>query len=134
MSILYGLIEPDAGEIRLGCEAVRFRSALDAIANGMGMVHQAFKLFNSLTVWENVTYAREPRRGVFIDRRAARRRVIDLGMRHHLEVDPDAIVGLGRGAPAGRDPQRRSTARPAFSSPTSRHQADAAGRDGPSGS
>jgi simple sugar transport system ATP-binding protein len=69
------------------------RSALDAIAHGMGMVHQAFKLFNSLTIWENVTYAKEPRGGVFIDRRAARRRVIELGTRHHLEVYPDAIVG-----------------------------------------
>jgi ABC-type uncharacterized transport system ATPase subunit len=93
MSILYGLVEPDAGEIRLRGEPVRFRSALDAIARGMGMVHQSFKLFNALTVWENVTYAREPRRGVFIDRRAARRRVADLGRRHHLEVDPDALVG-----------------------------------------
>ena len=39
----------------------------------MGMVHQAFKLFNSLTVWENIVYGAEPRRGAFIDRRAARR-------------------------------------------------------------
>ena len=52
--------------------------------------------------------------GVFIDRRAARRRVIDLGTRHHLEVDPDAIVGrpLGRRAPAGRDPEGALSRRP----------------------
>jgi len=93
MSILYGLVEPDHGEVRLRGELVRFRSALDAIAHGMGMVHQSFKLFNSLTVAENVTYAREPRRGPLIDRRAARRQVADLGARHHLEVDPDAVVG-----------------------------------------
>ena len=93
MSILYGLIEPDHGEIRVRGEPVRFRSALDAIAHGMGMVHQSFKLFNSLTVAENVTYAREPRRGPLIDRRAARERVADLGARHHLEVDPGAVVG-----------------------------------------
>ena len=73
MSILYGLVEPDHGEVRLRGEPVRFRSALDAIAHGMGMVHQSFKLFNSLTVAENVTYAREPRRGPLIDRRAAAR-------------------------------------------------------------
>ena len=75
MCILYGLQAPDEGEILLRGEAVRFRSALDAIADGMGMVHQAFKLFNSLTVWENVVYGREPRARGFIDRRAARRQV-----------------------------------------------------------
>ena len=46
-------------------EPVRFRSPLDAIAAGMGMVHQAFKLFASLTVWENIVYGAEPRRGAF---------------------------------------------------------------------
>ena len=48
MSILYGLQQPDEGTIRLRGKEVRFHSALDAIAEGMGMVHQAFKLFNSL--------------------------------------------------------------------------------------
>ncbi len=93
MSILYGLQQPDEGRILLRGEEVHFRSALDAIAKGMGMVHQAFKLFNSLTVWENVVYGVEPRRGPFIDRRAARRAVADLAERHRLVVDPDAAVG-----------------------------------------
>ena len=60
MSILYGLQQPDEGTIRLRGKEVRFRSALDAIAAGMGMVHQAFKLFNSLTVSENIVYGNEP--------------------------------------------------------------------------
>ena len=94
MSILYGLQRPDAGEIRLRGEAVRFRSPLDAIAAGIGMVHQSFKLFASLTVWENIVYGAEPRRGPFIDRRAARAQVARarpsaIG----LAVDPDAVVG-----------------------------------------
>ncbi len=93
MSILYGLQQPDEGRILLRGEEVHFRSALDAIAKGMGMVHQAFKLFNSLTVWENVVYGVEPRCGVFIDRRAARRGVAGLAERHRLAVDPDAAVG-----------------------------------------
>jgi simple sugar transport system ATP-binding protein len=59
----------------------------------MGMVHQAFKLFNSLTVWENVTYGKEPRRGLFLDRREARRQVAELGERFQLAVEPDAVVG-----------------------------------------
>ena len=93
MSILYGLQQPDEGTIRLRGKEVRFHSAQDAIAEGMGMVHQAFKLFNSLTVWENITYGTEPRRAGFIDRREARRRVSELGKRYRLLVDPNAVVG-----------------------------------------
>ncbi|WP_158817769.1 ABC transporter ATP-binding protein [Methylocapsa sp. S129] len=92
MSILYGLQQPDEGRVLLRGEEVHFRSALDAIGKGMGMVHQAFKLFHSLSVWENIVYGAEPRRGVFIDRAAARRAVADLAARHRLAVDPDAIV------------------------------------------
>jgi len=92
MSILYGLQRPDEGAVLLRGAEVHFRSALDAIAHGMGMVHQAFKLFNSLTVWENIVYAREPRRGPFVDRRAARQSVAALAERHRLNVDPDAVV------------------------------------------
>jgi general nucleoside transport system ATP-binding protein len=92
MSILYGLQQPDEGQVLLRGEVAHFRSALDAIAHGMGMVHQAFKLFNSLTVWENIVYACEPRRGPFIDRSQARASVAALAARHRLSVDPDAIV------------------------------------------
>ncbi len=70
MSILYGMQRPDEGEILLGGRRVVYRSALDAIAEGMGMVHQAFKLFDRLTVWENVVYGREPQRFGLIDRAA----------------------------------------------------------------
>jgi simple sugar transport system ATP-binding protein len=93
MSLVYGLQKPDEGSIRLRGEEVRFGSALDAIAAGMGMVHQAFKLFNSLTVWENVAFGSEPRRGPFLDARAARREVGALAERHGLAVDPGARVG-----------------------------------------
>jgi general nucleoside transport system ATP-binding protein len=93
MSILFGLIAPDAGEIRLRGAAVKFRSPIDAMAAGMGMVHQSFKLFASLSVWENVVYGVEPRRGLFVDKRAARAGVAELAARHRLAVDPDASVG-----------------------------------------
>ena len=93
MSILFGLMAPDAGEIRLGGAAVEFRSPTDAMAAGMGMVHQSFKLFASLSVWENVVYGAEPRRGPFVDRRAARAGVAELAERHRLAVDADAAVG-----------------------------------------
>ena len=93
MSILYGLQQPDEGTIRLRGKEVRLHSALDAIAEGMGMVHQAFKLFNSLSVSENITYGKEPQRVGFIDRGAARRSVRELAERYQLSVDPDAVVG-----------------------------------------
>ena len=93
MSILFGLTAPDAGEIRLSGAPVRFRSPLDAITAGIGMVHQAFKLFASLTVWENIVYGAEPRRGPLIDRMRARAAVAELAERHRLALDPDALVG-----------------------------------------
>ena len=93
MNILYGLQQPDEGRILLRGVPVRFGSALDAIAQGMGMVHQAFRLFNSLTVWENIIYGAEPRRGLCLDERAARRHVAELSERHQLAVDPGALVG-----------------------------------------
>ncbi|OQP87902.1 heme ABC transporter ATP-binding protein [Rhizobium rhizosphaerae] len=93
MSILYGMQAPDEGSILLRGQEVRFRSAVDAIDHGMGMVHQAFKLFNSLTVWENVVYGREPRRGPALDRRAAIAQVAALAERFRLSVDPTARVG-----------------------------------------
>jgi ABC-type uncharacterized transport system ATPase subunit len=93
MSILYGLHQPDEGSIWLRGKEVHFRSAVDAIGHGMGMVHQAFKLFNSLSVWENIVYAREPCRGPFIARREAREKVLQLSRIHRLAIDADAIVG-----------------------------------------
>ncbi|MEJ0037864.1 MAG: ABC transporter ATP-binding protein [Gammaproteobacteria bacterium] len=93
MSILYGLHAPDEGHIRLGPSTLFLKSPLDAIASGIGMVHQAFKLFESLTVWENIVYRREPRRGLFfIDSARACALVQDLADRHGLPIDPRARV------------------------------------------
>ena len=92
MSILYGLQSPDEGYIRFKGHSLFLQSPLDAIAHGIGMVHQAFKLFESLTVWENVVYRREPRRGLFIDGARARADVEELARRHGLPIDPSARV------------------------------------------
>src|SRR6476469_5070714 len=93
MSILYGLVAPDEGEIRVDGRVVRFRSPIDAVAAGMGMVHQAFRLFPSMTVAENVVYRAETRGAPgFLDRRAAVRAVAELSERHGLRVDPRARV------------------------------------------
>ncbi|GHD48084.1 ABC transporter [Streptomyces mirabilis] len=93
MSVLYGMERPDAGEIRIDGRAVTFADPGAATAAGLGMVHQSFKLFDSLTVAENVVFAAEPRRFGLVDRAAARRRVRELAAEHGLTVDPDARVG-----------------------------------------
>jgi len=93
MAILYGLQSPDEGYIRIDWKTVFFRSPIDAIDHGIGMVHQSFKLFESLSVWENVVYGREPRRGPFIDAAESRRQVAALSERHGLPIDPMARVG-----------------------------------------
>lgn len=92
MSILYGMVRPDEGEITVGGRTVSFHSALDAIEAGLGMVHQAFKLFPTLTVAENVVFRSEPMKGWFLDRAAASERVKSLAAEYGLGVDPDARI------------------------------------------
>jgi len=99
MSILYGLVTPDEGEILVRGHPVHFRSPLDAIDAGLGMVHQAFQLFPTMTVAENVVFGREPRRGPFIDRARANELVSELADQFGLGVDVNARVeDLGVGA------------------------------------
>jgi ABC-type uncharacterized transport system ATPase subunit len=93
MSILYGLYQPDEGEIILQGRPHRFRSPLEAIRAGLGMVHQHFMLFPSLTVSENVVYGAEPTRAGFVDNQSANQQVANLARRYGLFVDPTARVG-----------------------------------------
>ncbi|MDQ1289328.1 MAG: ral nucleoside transport system ATP-binding protein [Actinomycetota bacterium] len=92
MKTLYGMHRPDEGTISIEGEQVVLRSPADAIARGVGMVHQHFKLADNFTVLENVVLGAEPRSGFFIDFSAARTRIAEIGLRYGLEVDPDALV------------------------------------------
>jgi simple sugar transport system ATP-binding protein len=92
MKSLYGMHRPDAGEIRMGGVPVHFRSPKDAIAAGIGMVHQHFMLADNFTVLENIVLGSEPTRGPVLDLRAARAEINDLGRRYGLTVDPDQLV------------------------------------------
>ena len=93
MNVLYGLIQPDEGEIMIDDAAVRIRSPKQAIAARIGMVHQHFMLVPVFTVAENVTLGSERvRAGGLLDRRRARRDVAELSERYGLEVDPDAYI------------------------------------------
>ena len=93
MNILYGLIEADGGEIVVDGALVRLRRPADAIAHGIGMVHQHFLLIDRLTVLENVALGAEggPLLGRALDR--ARGALAGLARDYGLEVDPDALVG-----------------------------------------
>jgi ABC-type uncharacterized transport system ATPase subunit len=93
MNVLYGLLQPDEGEIYIDGTAARFHSPKDAIAAGIGMVHQHFMLVPPFTVAENVTLGIEQvRPGGLLDAGRTRREVRELSREYGLDVDPDAIV------------------------------------------
>src|SRR5947209_19977995 len=91
MNVLYGLYRPDAGTIRLRGADAGIRSPRDAIARGIGMIHQHFMLIPPLTVAENVVLGDE-RSGPVLSERALAARVRELEERFHIAVDPDAKV------------------------------------------
>jgi simple sugar transport system ATP-binding protein len=93
MSILFGFYHADKGEIRVKGQPVRIKSSSDAIALGIGMVHQHFMLVEPFTVLENVVLGAEG--GVLIGPALARARaeLTRLAADYELDVDPDAIVG-----------------------------------------
>ena len=94
MNVVYGLYRPDEGEILIDGRPVVFHAPGDAIAAGIGMVHQHFMLVPVFTVTENVMLGIESTRGPFgfLDRAAARARVVEIAREHGLAVDPDAVV------------------------------------------
>ncbi|HEX4816318.1 MAG TPA: ABC transporter ATP-binding protein [Nonomuraea sp.] len=92
MKILYGMQKPDEGTIRINGTEVGFRTPSDAIAAGIGMVHQHFMLADNLTVLENVILGAEPSKLGRLDIAAARARINDLAAGHGLRVDPDKLV------------------------------------------
>jgi simple sugar transport system ATP-binding protein len=94
MNILYGLATPDEGEILLDGEPVTLSGPSDAIARGISMVHQHFMLVPVLSVAENIVLGEETMAGpIFLDRREASRRIVELGRRFGFEVNPDVRVG-----------------------------------------
>ena len=98
VSVLYGFHAADSGEILIDGEPVRLDGAADAIARGIGMVHQHFMLVPAMTVLENVMLGSEGGPWLADGERAARARMAELGAVYGLEIDPDAQVG---GLPVG---------------------------------
>lgn len=92
MSVLFGLYRPEEGEIRKNGEKVEISDPNDATALGIGMVHQHFKLVDVFSVLDNIILGTEPLKHGFIDRKAARTKVVELSEKYGLSVDPDAKV------------------------------------------
>ena len=92
MRVLYGFYKPDEGEIRLRGERVAITSPADAIARGIGMIHQHFMLVNTLTVAENVALGTRSTRRPLTDLDAVSRRIAELSERYGLRVDPQAVI------------------------------------------
>jgi general nucleoside transport system ATP-binding protein len=93
MNQLYGLLQPDEGEILVDGRAVQIKGPRDAIAAGIGMVHQHFMLVPVFTVAENVMLGVESvGANGLLDRRKARAQVTAVSQRYGLAVDPDAVV------------------------------------------
>ena len=93
MNVLYGLLQPDEGQILLDDKAVKFSGPGEAMAAGIGMVHQHFMLIPVFTVAENVVLGNEPTGKVGnLDLEAARKLVKEISDRFGFDIDPDAKV------------------------------------------
>jgi general nucleoside transport system ATP-binding protein len=93
MNILYGLAEPDEGEILIDGDPDPISSPADAIARGISMVHQHFMLVPVLSVAENILLGEEPMANpIFLDRHEAHARIRALGHQFGFEIEPDAKV------------------------------------------
>ena len=98
MKTLYGMHRPDEGTIAINGVDVHFKSPTDAIAAGVGMVHQHFMLADNLSVIENVILGAEPVKGLRIDFAGAHRRLTELKAAYGIELDlDDTVEHLGVG-------------------------------------
>ena len=92
MSVLFGLYQPEEGEIRMNGVPVRIKDPNDANALGIGMVHQHFKLVECFTVLENIMLGVEPNKAGFLLKGEARKKITELSERYGLYVDLDALI------------------------------------------
>lgn len=92
MSVLFGLYQPEKGTIKKEGREVKVNNPNDANALGIGMVHQHFKLVECFTVLDNIILGVEDTRHGFLQKDAARKKVMQLSEKYGLRVDPDALV------------------------------------------
>ena len=92
MSVLFGLYQPEEGEIRKDGKKVEIKNPNDANALGIGMVHQHFKLVECFSVLDNIILGIEPVQHGLLKKENARKKIMELSEKYHLQVDPDALV------------------------------------------
>ncbi|HOK82282.1 MAG TPA: ABC transporter ATP-binding protein [Clostridia bacterium] len=92
MSVLFGLYQPDGGQIKIRGKEVKINNPRDANALGIGMVHQHFKLVEVFTVLDNIILGAEPSAAGFIKRNEARARLKEVIDKYGLRVEPDAVI------------------------------------------
>ena len=92
MNIIYGLYQPTSGEILVNGNPVVMQSPNDAIAHGIGMVHQHFQLVPVMTVAENIMLGSESIKNGLLDTKSVAARISELSHRYHLDVDPYAVI------------------------------------------
>ena len=93
MNIVYGLLAPDEGTISVDGKVVTIDSPLDALAAGIGMVHQHFMLIPVFTVAENIVLGHEKTKGPgLLDLEAARKEILRVSAEYNFDIDPDALV------------------------------------------
>lgn len=92
MNVLYGLYQPDEGQIYLNDRPTTIHSPDDAIAKGIGMVHQHFMLVPPLSVTENVMLGLPGDKGILLNHQAAKKNILDISQTYGLEVNPDLPI------------------------------------------
>lgn len=92
MNIIYGLYQPTSGEILVNGQPVVMENPNDAIALGIGMVHQHFQLVPVMTVAENIMLGSETVKNGLLDTRSVATRISELSHRYNLDVDPHAVI------------------------------------------
>ena len=92
MNVLYGLYLPTSGQIFINGQETHLNSPKHAIEMGIGMVHQHFMLIQPFTVTDNIILGVEPTKGLVVDEKLARSKVLELSERYGMSVDPDAKI------------------------------------------
>ncbi len=92
MSVLFGLYQPEEGEIKINGKAVKINNPNDANALGIGMVHQHFKLVHNFTVIESIVLGRESIKNGILRMDEAKKKVVELSDKYKLKIDPDAYI------------------------------------------
>ena len=92
MSVLFGLYQPEEGEIKINGKAVKINNPNDANDLGIGMVHQHFKLVHNFTVLESIVLGRETTKNGILKMDEARKKVMELSEKYKFKIDPDAYI------------------------------------------